>query len=76
MRRAVGRSRGRADRLLDQYLAHLEKERDQSPHTIKAYRRDLSAFAEFCDRFYGYGWRWGAVDRLGIRGFLGELDRR
>lgn len=63
-------------RLLEQFLVHLEKERDQSPHTIKAYRRDLTAFAEFCDRFYGSGWSWGAVDRLGVRGFLGEQDRR
>ena len=61
---------------LQQFLTHLEKERDHSPHTIKAYRRDLAAFAEFCERFYGGGWRWGGVDRLGIRGFLGELDRR
>jgi integrase/recombinase XerC len=62
--------------LLRGFLAHLEKERDQSPHTVKAYRRDLLAFAEFCDRFYGAGWRWAQVDRLGVRGFLGELDRR
>ena len=65
-----------SDRLLAGFLAHLEKERDQSPHTITAYRRDIAAFSEFCDRFYGRGWRWGGVDRLGIRGFLGELDRR
>lgn len=62
--------------LVGQFLAHLEKERDQSPHTVKAYRRDLDAVAAFCDRFYGAGWRWAQVDRLGVRGFLGELDRR
>ena len=65
-----------ADRLLEEFLQHLEKERDQSPHTVKAYRRDLELFAEFCDRFYGGGWRWAQIDRLGVRGFLGELDRR
>jgi integrase/recombinase XerC len=64
------------DRLIDEFLLHLEKERDQSPHTIKAYRRDLGAFTEFCGRFYGNGWQWASVDRLGIRGFLGELDRK
>ena len=63
-------------RLLEEFLAHLEKERDQSPHTLKAYRRDLEAFAGFADRFYKGGWRWAQVDRLGVRGFLGELDRR
>lgn len=65
-----------SDRLVESFLVYLEKERDQSPHTLTAYRRDLAAFGAFCDRFYGSGWRWGAVDRLGIRGFLGELDRR
>ncbi|HYF38808.1 MAG TPA: site-specific integrase, partial [Gemmatimonadales bacterium] len=57
------------------YLKHLEKERDVSPHTVKAYGRDLEAFTEFCDRHYG-SWDWQTVDRLGLRGFLGELQRR
>ena len=59
-----------------EFLTHLEKERDQSPHTVKAYRRDLEAFTEFCDRHYGGRWTWASVDRLGMRGFLGELQRR
>ncbi|MEA2722624.1 MAG: integrase/recombinase XerC [Gemmatimonadales bacterium] len=58
-----------------EYLTHLEKERDVSPHTLKAYARDLADFSEFCDRHYG-DWTWATVDRLGIRGFLGELNRR
>src|SRR4051794_21679445 len=58
------------------YLLHLEKEKGSSPHTVKAYRRDLEAFVEFCDRHYGGSWSWAAVDRLGLRGFLGELQRR
>jgi integrase/recombinase XerC len=57
------------------YLTHLEKERDVSPHTVKAYARDLEAFTEFCDRHYG-SWDWQTVDRLGLRGFLGEQQRR
>jgi len=57
------------------FLTHLEKERGQSPHTVKAYARDLEAFTEFCDRHYG-SWTWASVDRLGLRGFLGELQRR
>jgi integrase/recombinase XerC len=60
---------------VQEYLAHLEKERDVSPHTVKAYGRDLDAFTEFCDRHYG-NWNWRTVDRLGLRGFLGELQRR
>jgi integrase/recombinase XerC len=58
-----------------EYLQHLEKERDVSPHTVKAYARDLEAFTDFCDRHYGE-WSWVTVDRLGMRGFLGELQRR
>jgi integrase/recombinase XerC len=57
------------------YLEHLEKERDVSPHTVKAYSRDLEAFTEFCDRHYG-DWKWTTLDRLGLRGFLGELQRK
>jgi integrase/recombinase XerC len=60
---------------VSEYLGHLEKERDVSPHTVKAYARDLDAFTEFCDRHYG-SWNWGTVDRLGLRGFLGEMQRR
>ncbi len=60
---------------ITEYLVHLEKERDVSPHTVKAYARDLEAFTEFCDRHYGE-WKWTTLDRLGLRGFLGELQRR
>ncbi len=60
-----------------EFLTHIEKAKDQSPNTIKAYGRDLDAFAEFLDRRNGAaGWTFAGVDRLAIRGFLGELDRR
>jgi integrase/recombinase XerC len=59
-----------------EFLTHLDKERGQSPHTVKAYGRDLEAFTEFCDRHYAGAWSWETVDRLGLRGFLGELQRR
>jgi integrase/recombinase XerC len=59
-----------------EFLLHLEKEKNQSPHTVKAYSRDLVAFCTFCDRHYAGGWRWDTVDRAGFRGFLGELGRR
>lgn len=62
--------------LIDSFLLHLEKERGQSPNTVTAYRRDLEQFVEFCDRHYGGKWEWTTVDRLGMRGFLGELQRR
>ncbi|MDQ6829074.1 MAG: tyrosine recombinase XerC [Gemmatimonadota bacterium] len=41
-----------------------------------AYRRDLSAFTKFLNDYYGGGsWSWGGLDRLAIRGFMGQLDR-
>jgi integrase/recombinase XerC len=61
---------------VNEFLTHLEKERGQSAHTVKAYGRDLEAFTEFCDRHYAGDWSWTSVDRLGFRGFLGELQRR
>lgn len=58
-----------------EFLRHLADERQQSPHTVTAYQRDLEAFAEFCGRHYGE-WTWTTVDRLGLRGFLGDMQRR
>ena len=61
---------------VSEYQTHLDKERGQSPHTVKAYGRDLEAFTDFCDRHYAGVWTWTTVDRLGMRGFLGDLQRR
>ena len=54
----------------------LTKERNDSAHTVKAYLRDVTAFADFADGYYGGPWTWKGVDRLAIRGFLGSLDAR
>lgn len=61
--------------LLSDFLDHLARERDQSPNTVAAYRRDLTAFARFAGHFYGE-WTWASVDRLGVRGYLGDFERR
>ncbi len=62
---------------IEEFLTYLEKERGDSSHTVAAYRRDLVAFAEFLNGYYGGGpWSWGGIDRLAIRGFLGQLTRR
>lgn len=58
------------------FLEHLEKERQVSPHTLKAYGRDLEAFTDFLNRHAGGEWDFATVDRLALRGFLGELERR
>lgn len=59
------------------FLLHLEKERDVSPHTLKAYTRDLAEFVGFLGNYYGdNSWSWAGIDRLAIRGFLAHLTRR
>src|SRR3989442_8392664 len=59
-----------------EFVAFLAKERNDSPHTVKAYARDVAEFAAFCGRYYGGPWSWAGVDRLAIRGFLGSLEAR
>ena len=62
---------------VDDFLLHLEKERDVSPHTLKAYRRDLDEFVSYLSGYYGEAeWTWQGVDRLALRGFLAHLNRR
>ena len=62
---------------VDDYLVHLEKERDVSPNTLIAYRRDLDEFVSFLGSYYGvHEWTWQGLDRLAIRGFLAHLTRR
>lgn len=59
-----------------EFVAFLGKERNDSPHTVKAYARDVADFAAFCDSFYGGPWTWAGVDRLAIRGWLGAMEGR
>ena len=62
---------------VQEYLRHLAKERDVSPHTLRAYERDLAEFVAFLSGYYGTGgWSWEGVDRLAMRGFLAHLSRR
>lgn len=61
-----------------QFSVFLEKERNDSPNTVRAYVRDLEAFHAFCDEYYGgpRRWKWTTIDRLALRSFMGELKRR
>jgi tyrosine recombinase XerC len=62
---------------VEEYLRHLAKERDVSPNTVVAYRRDLHDFVAFLGGYYGTdAWSWEGVDRLAMRGFLAHLQRR
>lgn len=61
---------------LQSFLTHLAKERDVSPNTLRAYRKDLSNLETFLGAQLGTGWTWDRVDRLVLRGFLGYLTRQ
>src|SRR3989454_7979446 len=59
-----------------EFVDFLSKERNDSPHTVKAYERDVKDFAAFCTDYYGGGWSFAGVDRLAIRGWLGNMQQR
>jgi len=62
--------------VIDAFVNFLSKERNDSPHTVKAYAHDVGEFAAFCEGYYGGPWTWAGVDRLAVRGFLGALQQR
>ena len=61
---------------IQSFLTHLAKERDVSPNTLRAYRKDLATLEAFLGTQLGTGWTWDRVDRLILRGFLGYLTRK
>ena len=73
-----GSRRASARGLADDFLRSLTAERQLSPHTVKAYRKDLSQLADFLDEYLGRSWGWDDrdIDRLALRGFMGWLQRR
>ena len=54
---------------LDDFLAHLERERQLSPHTLLAYRRDLEGFLAWLGRQDGPQ-LLADVDAHAVRGFI------
>jgi len=62
---------------LEQFLVHLEKERDVSPHTVTAYRRDIAGLETFLRSHLGVEEvAWEQVDRLAMRSWLAHLNRQ
>lgn len=60
-----------------QFAAHLEHERNASPHTVANYLMDIAQFARFSwsgDALPPYD--WGAVDRFKARAFLIDFQKR
>ncbi|MCU1271301.1 MAG: tyrosine recombinase XerC subunit [Acidobacteriaceae bacterium] len=51
----------------ERFLSSL-RERNVSPHTIKAYKQDLECFAEYVGSR-----KWNEIDHVTIRGFLSQL---
>lgn len=55
------------ERAIADFLRHL-RERNSSPHTIKAYSNDLAEFSA-----YAGSRSWKDIDHIAIRGFLSQL---
>lgn len=65
-----------ADDAVAGFLTFLEKERDVSPNTVRAYRRDLEGLQAFLQGHLGVeAVAWEQVDRLAMRAWLAHLAR-
>ena len=58
------------------FLWHLERERNASRHTLRAYGQDLGQFTDYLEGTLGKRPHPEHVDPVLIRGFLAELHRR
>ena len=62
--------------LADDFLAALARERAASPHTLRAYDRELHNFADYTIEKLGRSTSPCAIDHKHIRAYLGELYGR
>jgi integrase/recombinase XerC len=62
------------DAALARFLDHLAVEKQASPHTLDAYRRDLAALRTWAGTQGFAG--WGGIDGLALRGFVADEHAR
>jgi integrase/recombinase XerC len=58
------------------FLTMLARERNASPHTVRAYQRELEGFVEFLVRRFGPNLALKKIEHQNIRAYLGELYGR
>jgi integrase/recombinase XerC len=63
-------------RQVEEFLSALAHERNASPHTVRAYDRELHGFAEFLVATFGAKLAADRVEHQQIRAYLGELYGR
>ena len=63
-------------KLANGFLAMLANERGASEHTVRAYAREVRAFADYLNETLGDGGSVGAVEHLHIRAYLAVLYGR
>ncbi len=62
--------------LVTAYLAVLANERGSSPHTLRAYERELRAFVAYIAKTQGIETAASAIEHTRIRAYLGSLYER
>uniref|UniRef100_E6PZI1 Site-specific tyrosine recombinase n=1 Tax=mine drainage metagenome TaxID=410659 RepID=E6PZI1_9ZZZZ len=62
--------------LVVEYLSALRNERGASPHTLRAYERELSAFVRYIQSTSGPDARPDSIEHTAIRSYLVELYQR
>jgi integrase/recombinase XerC len=62
--------------LTDEFLAMLRNERGSSPHTMRAYERELHDFAAYLVETFGAGVEVKRIEHQYIRAYLGTLYER
>jgi integrase/recombinase XerC len=76
MSRAKSAARPVIVRQVEEFLAMLAHERNASPHTVRAYERELHSFADFVVEKFGAKFQVPAIEHQQIRAYLGELYAR